>query len=53
MMLLAESARSTGSPIATRLFAGLTLMFRLDQTFVPSLAAEALRIAQGATYLRA
>ena len=24
-------------------------MFRLDQTFVPSLAAEALRIAQGAT----
>ena len=27
----------------------VTLMFRLDQTFVPSLAAEALRIAQGAT----
>src|SRR5262249_25607285 len=28
------------------------LMFRLDQTFVPSLAAEALRIAQGAnTYV--
>ena len=24
-------------------------MFRLDQTFVPSLAAEALRVAQGAT----
>src|SRR6516164_5055815 len=30
----------------------LTLMFRLDQTIVPSLAAEALRIAQGAdTYV--
>src|SRR5215467_5617743 len=27
----------------------LTLMFRLDQTIVPSLAAEALRIAQGAS----
>jgi adenylate cyclase len=30
----------------------VTLMFRLDQTFVPALAAEALRIAQGAdTYV--
>ena len=30
----------------------VALMFRLDQTFVPSLAAEALRIAQGAnTYV--
>jgi len=27
----------------------VALMFRLDQAFVPSLAAEALRIAQGAT----
>ena len=27
----------------------VALMFRLDQTFVPSLAAEALRVAQGAT----
>ena len=27
----------------------VSLMFRLDQTLVPSLAAEALRIAQGAT----
>ena len=45
----AASAPSTGSPIATRLFAGVALMFRLDQTFVPSLAAEALRVAQGAT----
>ena len=27
----------------------VALMFKLDQTFVPSLAAEALRIAQGAT----
>src|SRR5262249_57801271 len=30
----------------------VALMFRLDQTFVPSLAAEALRVAQGAnTYV--
>src|SRR5229473_367697 len=27
----------------------VALMFRLDQSFVPSLAAEALRVAQGAT----
>src|SRR5216684_2084926 len=27
----------------------VALMFRLDQTFVPSLAAEALRVAQGAS----
>src|SRR5262245_51180146 len=27
----------------------VALMFRLDQTFVPALAAEALRVAQGAT----
>jgi adenylate cyclase len=27
----------------------VTLMFRLDQSFVPSLATEALRVAQGAT----
>ena len=50
---LEDAARGIGSInwVADRdqIVRRVTLMFRLDQTFVPSLAAEALRVAQGAS----
>ena len=46
------SAPSTGSPIATKLFAGSPSCSGSIRRFVPSLSVEALRVAQGAnTYV--
>jgi hypothetical protein len=37
----------TGWPTVIKLFARVALMCRLNDSFAPSLAAEALRVAQG------